>query len=99
MKVGKLYVDLMSYWRELFPGRIYDVNYERLTVNQEEEIHKLLDYCELEWQQGCIDFYKTKRFVKTASATQVREKMYKGSSNDWKKYEDYIQPLICSLND
>jgi hypothetical protein len=56
-----------------------------------------LDYCELEWDDNCLNFYKNKGAMKTTSAFQVRQKMYQGSSEVWKQYEDYLQPLIKGL--
>ena len=94
----KLYIDLMSFWREKFPNRIYDLCYEGLTENQEEETRELLKFCSLEWEKQCLDFHKTKRAVGTASAAQVRQKMYTGSSEAWRKYENYLQPLMKALH-
>ena len=93
----KLYAELMNFWHKKFPGKIYDMSYEDLTNNQEEETKKLIKYCELEWDENCLNFHKNKRAVKTDSLLQVREKMYQGSSEAWKKYETYIQPLIKGL--
>ena len=93
----KLYEDLMKYWHEIYPNKIYDISYEKLTDNQEDETRKLLDYCGLEWDENCMNFHNNKRAVKTASSLQVRKKMYQGSSEAWKDYEDYLQPLIQSL--
>jgi tetratricopeptide (TPR) repeat protein len=93
-----LYTDLMDFWHQLFPDRIYDMCYEDLTTNQEEETRKLLQYCELDWDKNCLSFHKNKRAVKTASAVQVREKMYQGSSEAWKKYEVHLKPLIKALS-
>lgn len=93
----KLYTDLMSFWRERFPNSIYDLCYEDLTENQEEETRKLLDFCGLMWDEQCLNFHKTKRAVKTLSALQVRKKMYKGSSDAWRSYEKHLQPLINGL--
>lgn len=93
----KLYIDLMSFWRERFPDSIYDLYYENLTENQEQEARKLMQFCDLEWEEQCLDFHKTKRAVRTASNTQVRKKMYKGSSDAWRKYEGQLQPLISDL--
>jgi tetratricopeptide (TPR) repeat protein len=92
-----LYRDLMDFWHEQYPNQIYDLCYEDLTNNQEEETKKLLDYCELDWDENCLKFHENKRAVKTASLLQVREKMYQGSSEVWKKYEAHIQPLIEGL--
>ena len=88
----------MDFWHQLFPGQIYDMSYEDLTTNQEEETRKLLQYCELDWDENCLSFHKNKRAVKTASSIQVREKMYQGSSEAWKKYEAHLKPLIKALD-
>ncbi len=95
----KLYEDLMSFWRAKLPNKIYDLNYQALTENQEEETRKLLEHCELEWEDECLNFHENSRPVQTASSLQVREKMYKGSSNDWKKYERFLGPLLGVLDE
>ena len=68
-----------------------------MTTNQEEETKKLLEYCELDWDENCLNFHTNKRTVKTASSLQVKEKIYQGSSEAWKKYESYLKPLINAL--
>ena len=93
-----LYTDLMDFWHQTFPDKIYDLCYEDLTTNQEEETRKLLEYCELDWDENCLNFHTSKRAVKTASALQVTQKMYQGSSEAWKKHEEYLQPLIKALS-
>ena len=89
----------MSYWHQIYPNRIYDISYEELTINQEKETRGLLDYCNLDWDQNCLKFHENKRDVNTASALQVRKKMYQGSSDAWKKYEKFLEPLVKSLKD
>ena len=96
-KYYKLYLDLMKYWRNQFPGKIHDVCYEYLTEYQEKETIKLLNFCDLNWQSRCLNFHKTKRIVRTASAPQVRKKLYQGSSSAWKNYEGCLQPMIKGL--
>jgi hypothetical protein len=93
-----LYRDFMDFWHQLFPDKIYDICYEDLTTNQEEETRKLLQHCELDWDENCLSFHKNKRAIGTASSIQVREKMYQGSSEAWKKHEAYLQPLIKALS-
>lgn len=96
-KFYNLYIDLMEFWRERYAESIYDICYEDLTENQEEETRKLLAFCDLAWEPQCIDFHENKRHAKTASFSQVRKKMYQGSSENWKIYEEHLQPLIHSL--
>lgn len=92
-----LYRELMAFWHARFPGRIYDLNYERLTENQEDETRKLLEYCGLPWEAGCLEFEKNDRAVKTASFAQVRRKMYRGSSKAWMQFEKHLDPLRNAL--
>jgi tetratricopeptide (TPR) repeat protein len=93
-----LYQGLMDFWHQLFPNKIFDICYEDLTINQEEETQKILKYCELDWDENCLNFYKSKRAVKTTSTFQVRQKIYQGSSEAWKKHEAYLKPLLKGLN-
>ena len=93
-----LYQELMGFWHKSFPNKIHDISYERLTTHQEDETQKLLNYCDLDWDNNCLNFHKNTRAVHTASASQVRQKMYQGSSDAWKKYEKFLQPLIMGLN-
>jgi hypothetical protein len=93
-----LYADLMDFWHQIFPDKIYDLCYEDLTTNQEEETRKLLEYCELDWDENCLSFHKNKRVVRTTSLLQVREKMYQGSSEAWKKHKAYLKQLIKALS-
>ena len=97
-KFYHLYTDLMTFWHQRFPNKIYDLCYEDLTENQEKETKKLLAYCELEWEDACLNFHENTRRVVTASANQVGQKMYQGSSKSWKKYEHQLQPLVKALN-
>jgi Tfp pilus assembly protein PilF len=93
-----LYKNLMVFWNKLFPNKILNFCYEDLTKNQEKETRRLLKYCELNWDNNCLNFHSNKSTMKTSSALQVRKRMYQGSSEVWKKYENFLQPLIKGLN-
>lgn len=94
----RLYLDLMDYWREECPGAIYDLDYRTLTEDQERQSREILEFCEIEWEDACLNFHKNKRGVMTASQSQVRRKMYTGSSNAWRMYETQLSDLIASLD-
>lgn len=87
------YKHLTDHWHNLFPNHIYNANYESIVSNQEEETRKLLAFCELEWHDDCLEFYKAKRQVKTASVYQVRQPIYKDSVKGWRRFETQLQPL------
>ena len=97
VKFYTLYSEMMDFWHKLFPKKIYDISYEELTKNQKNETQKLLNYCELDWDDNCLNFHKNTRGVLTASSSQVRQKMYQGSSEAWKKYESNLKPIIEGL--
>ncbi|MEK6205235.1 MAG: tetratricopeptide repeat protein [Amylibacter sp.] len=93
-----LYRDLMKFWHAQLPDRIYDVNYEHLTENQLQETQNLLSYLELGWEDAVMDFHKNTRPVATASSQQVRNKLYKGSSQDWETYAKHLGLMLEILD-
>jgi tetratricopeptide (TPR) repeat protein len=88
------YARLMQHWHAALPFRIYDVQYEDIVGDSENEIRALLNFCELPFDQGCLEFHKNKRVVATASATQVRRPMYQDSIQRWTRYGKQLAPLV-----
>ena len=86
----KLYENLMEFWANTLSHRIYDLNYEQLTVNQESETRQLIDYLGLDWDENCLSPQNNTRSVATASNLQVRKKVYQGSSEQWRKYQPFL---------
>ncbi len=91
------YSDLMEHWNTVIPGFIYDVQYENMVADQTNQTVALLEHCNLKWDDACLDFHKTDRQVKTASAAQVRRPIYKNSVQLWKHYELQLAPLLNFL--
>jgi len=85
-----LYKNLMDFWTNTLSDRIYDLDYEQLTVNQKSETRKLIDYLGLDWDEKCLSPQNNIRGVATASNVQVRKKVYKGSSEQWEKYIPFL---------
>ena len=88
-----LYKDLMVFWKEKFDNYIFDLSYEELINNQKEVTQKLLNFCELSWDENCLNPHKNKKTVSTASLAQVRSPIYKTSVKKWKKYEEELTEL------
>ena len=93
----KLYKNLMVFWTNSLSKRIYNLDYEKLTVNQESETRQLIDYLELDWDKKCLSPQNNKRSVATASNVQIRKKVYRGSSEQWKKYQPFLNGAFDSL--
>lgn len=91
------FVRLVDFWREVVPDWFYEVQYEDLVANPEEEAPKLIAACGLDWEDACLEFHKTERRVKTLSVYQVRQPMYKSSTRAWERYGDDIRPLLDAL--
>ncbi len=92
-----LYTDLMKHWNKLVPNFIYNISYERLISDTKYEIKNLLNFCDLKWDDACLNFYDNMRPIKTASDTQVRKKIYSTSINSWLKYEDYLKDVFKNI--
>lgn len=95
----KRYWNLMKYWREEFPDVMLEVRYEDNVADVEGQAKKLIDHLGLEWNDNCLNFYNVDRPVKTASVTQVRKPIYTTSTNRWRKYEQYLGPLLEEIGD
>ncbi len=93
----KNYQRLMAHWYNALPLTIHEVEYEALVADQENETHRMLEYLELEWDDRCMQFYKSNRVVVTSSQAQVQKPIYHSSVSRWKNYEKHIATLIEGL--
>ncbi|VAW66471.1 hypothetical protein MNBD_GAMMA09-2649 [hydrothermal vent metagenome] len=91
------YQRIMQYWHKVLDIKILDVVYEELMENQEAMTRKMLDFCNLDWNENCLNFHQNIRDVNTPSYDQVRKPLYKKSVARWKNYENNIGPLIEQL--
>jgi hypothetical protein len=77
----------------VFPTQILRVQHEDIVNDTEAQIRRLLDFCGLPFEQACIDFHKNKRAVKTPSAQQVRQPIYKTGLEQWTNFKPYLAEL------
>ena len=87
------YVELMAHFDEVLPGGVHRVIYENLIDDTETEVRRLLDYCGLPFETGCLRFYDNERVVRTASSEQVRRPIYRDGVEHWQHYEPWLGPL------
>ncbi len=88
---------LMNHWHEVLPIQIEEVVYEDMVADQEAVSRRIVDYCGLDWDDRCLEFYKTERPVKTGSNVAVRKPMYDNSVQRWRRFESHLGPLIENL--
>ncbi|MDB5309422.1 MAG: yrrB 7 [Gemmataceae bacterium] len=91
------YLRLMDHWRQVLPGRMLEVDYEEVVADLEPAARRLLDRVGLPWDPACLEFYRTKRVVRTASMTQVREPVYRRSVNRWVNYRTVLGPMLAAI--
>lgn len=91
------YQRLMDHWQTLFGERILTVSYESLLADQQAGTRRLLAFCELEFDQACLNFFATERAVNTASVYQVRKPLYTTSRNRWVNYAKHLDGLAEGL--
>ena len=93
----KNYKAMMKFWIKIFPNYIYDLVYEKLINNPEEEIKNLINFCDLNWDNKCLNFYKTKRSIKTLSVAEARKPIYKSSLSGSLNYEPFLKDSFIKL--
>jgi tetratricopeptide (TPR) repeat protein len=93
----RMYVDLMAHWDAVLPGRILRIQHEDVVDDLEANVRRILEFCDLEFEPGCVEFYKTERTVHSASSEQVRRPIYRDGVDQWRHYEPWLGPLKETL--
>ena len=93
----KDYVNLMDHWDRVLPNKVFRVQYEDLVTNFDSIVEELLEFCGLDFEKSCVEFYKTDRSVRTPSSEQVRQPIYTSGIEQWKGFDKHLAPLKKSL--
>ena len=88
----------MNFWANKFPNEVYQMNYDQLVEDSENEIKKLLNFCELEWDPNCMRHEQNTKTIKTASATQVRKPINKDGLKTFEPFKNYLVEISKLLN-
>ena len=91
------YQRIMEHWRKVLPVPLLEVDYEETVADLEGVARKLVAWCGLAWEPSCLEFHRAKRPVRTASAVQVRQPVFRTSVGRWKHYEQALGPLFARL--
>ena len=91
------YKKLMDFWNSKNPGHIFNINYEDLISNTKLEIQNILSFCELPWEENCLEYHKSKRAIKTVSSAQARKPIYKSSINSFQNYSKFLGDFFTEL--
>ena len=84
------YDSMIKHWHEVLPGKVLDVHYEETVTNLEDQVRRILEHCDLPFEESCVRFHETDRAVKTASSEQVRQPIYTGAMGTWRRYENHL---------
>jgi tetratricopeptide (TPR) repeat protein len=91
------YVELMQHWDAVLPGKVLRVQHEEVVADLERNVRRILDFCGLEFESSCIEFYRTERAVRTASSEQVRLPIFSAGLDQWRHFKSYLGPLEAAL--
>ena len=87
----------MDHWNRVLPGKILRVNYEETVADLETQVRRVLAFCDLPFEQACLDFHQTRRSVRTASSEQVRQPIFTSGLEYWKAFDPWLDPLREAL--
>jgi tetratricopeptide (TPR) repeat protein len=93
----RTYVELMAHWDEVMPGTVLRVEHEDVVEDLEANVRRILNFCGLEFESRCVEFYKTERSIRTASSEQVRQPIFKEGLDQWRHFEPWLGPLEAAL--
>jgi tetratricopeptide (TPR) repeat protein len=93
----RIYLRQMAHWDTVLPGKVLRVQHEAVVEDLESNVRRLLEFCGLDFEPACLEFYKTERSVRTASSEQVRQPIFKEGLDQWRNFEPWLQPLRAAL--
>ncbi len=94
----RAYRTLMNHWRRVLPpGMMLELSYEALVADFPEQTRRMVAFCGLPWNEACLQFHRTSRPVRTASAAQVRQPLYPDAAARWRRYRPMATQLIAAL--
>jgi hypothetical protein len=88
----RTYVELMSHWESVLPGKVLRVEHEAVVEDLDASVRRILEFCGLEFEPQCVEFYKTERSIRTASSEQVRRPIFKEGLDQWRHFEPWLGP-------
>jgi tetratricopeptide (TPR) repeat protein len=91
------YVALMDHWETVLPGEILRVDYEHVVADLETQVRRILEFCQLDFEQDCLHFHRTDRAIRTASSEQVRQPINTGGMQQWRPFDSYLAPIKTAL--
>jgi sulfotransferase family protein len=92
-------VRLMRHWDTVLPGKVLRIQHEALVDDLEGNVRRILEHCGLEFEPQCLEFWKTRRSVRTASSEQVRRPIFKEGVEQWRHFEPWLDPLKKALGE
>jgi tetratricopeptide (TPR) repeat protein len=95
----RTYLELMAHWDAVLPGRVLRVHHEDVVADLEGSVRRLLNFCGLAFEAGCVEFHQTARSVRTASSEQVRQPIFREGLDQWRHFEPWLAPLERALGD
>jgi len=94
----RAYEKLTTHWRSLLPPtRFIDIHYEAVVDDLPQQARRLTDWLGLPWDENCLRFHETKRVIRTASLSQVRQPIYTTSKDRWRRHAPFLAPLLAEL--
>jgi len=93
----RAYVELMEHWDRVLPGKVLRVQHEDVVDDLEGSVRRILDFCGLPFERACLEFYKTRRSIRTLSSEQVRQPITREGLTQWRNYEPWLGPLKAAL--
>ena len=93
----RAYVRLMEHWDQVLPGFVLRVMHEDVVDGLETQVRRILDFCDLPFEEACLNFHKTERNVRTPSSEQVRQPIYRSGLEQWRNFKPWLVPLQEAL--
>jgi tetratricopeptide (TPR) repeat protein len=94
------YLRMTDHWRTVLPAQCWlDVDYEDLVADPAGEARRMMDFLGLDFDDAVLHPEQNHRPVRTSSAWQVRQPVYRNAQGKWRRYETHLAPLMGLIED
>ena len=94
----ELYREIMVFWNEFLGPKILNIQYEDLIKDNVKHIKNIINFCELEWDDNCLNHHKNNMPIKTLSLNQANKPIYSSSVNSAKNFKPYLKEIFSKFN-
>ena len=94
----KNYIDIIKLWNSMQFKNFINIDYEKIIAHQESEFERIFNWIDIKFEKKFLNLKDSRKITKTASMSQVNKNIYSNANEEWKKYEEELNPFFKNFD-